>query len=151
MNRAESVQRRWNVEGVSTRKTPGHIYFVQADTGGLVKIGWATKPAARVKNMQMVCPVRLVILLTVAGNGAMEKELHTRFAHARQHGEWFEPTPEIFTLIEEWRTTPPPAPVWPEKRMPAPPPPPKPKPVYVEWEPGTPEWERLVQASKALE
>lgn len=81
---------------VSTLTTPGFVYFVQAEIGGLVKIGWATKPAERVRNMQRWCPVKLTILFSVPGDGKMEAELHRRFKSARQHGEWFEPVPEIF-------------------------------------------------------
>lgn len=105
-------------EGVSCLKTPGFVYFIQAEGGGLIKIGWATKPAVRVANMQMYCPIKLAILLHVTGDGAMERDLHKRFEASRRHGEWFEPTPDLLALVEEWRSSPPPAPIWPEKKPP---------------------------------
>ena len=29
------------------------------------------------------------------------KEFHKRFAHLRQHGEWFTPAPELLEFIKE--------------------------------------------------
>lgn len=98
--------------GVSTLRTPGKVYFVQAEGGGLIKIGWATKPAARIFNMQMYCPVRLDLLLEVVGSGQLERTLHVKFATYRRHGEWFEPAAELLELIDAWRREPPPAPEW---------------------------------------
>lgn len=120
---------------VSTATTPGMVYFAQAEGCGLIKIGWATVPVLRIANIQNFCPLKLVILLQVVGNGRMERKVHAQFAGARRHGEWFEPVPELLALIEEWRLAPPGAPSWPapyKYQPPQAPPPKKPKPVLPE-------------------
>lgn len=96
--------------GISTLKTPGFVYFMQAIGGGLIKIGWATKPEVRMATMQAMCPLELRILAYSAGTGRDEKALHSRFAHARRHGEWFSPIPELLTLIVETKAAAPPPP-----------------------------------------
>lgn len=121
----------WWIEGVSTKTTPGHVYFIQGEGGGLIKIGWATNPAVRLKAMQMVCPVRLVMLLSFPGSGDTERALHKRFANLRAHGEWFEPSAALLAVIEELRAYPPEPPVWPVR--------PPPEPIThapLEYEPG---------------
>jgi len=90
-----------NISGVSTLTTPGRIYFIQGENGGLIKIGWATWPALRMARMQPHSPVILTLLHHEAGNGRQERELHVRFASARQHGEWFDPVQEILDYIEQ--------------------------------------------------
>lgn len=78
------------------------VYFIQADNGGLIKIGVAKDVTARLYQIQLMCPVRLVVLATVPGGGAaLEAELHQRFADARRHGEWFEPTQDLLAFIAE--------------------------------------------------
>lgn len=88
-----------------TLKTEGFIYFVQAEAGGLVKIGWATNVEKRLATMQMVCPIPLTVLARFAGSVPAERALHQRFAAHRQHGEWFSPCPELMALIDETKTS----------------------------------------------
>lgn len=160
---------RSNREAVSTLTTPGHIYFIQAESGGLVKIGWATCPKTRMAHMQAHGPLKLVLLHSEPGNGKEEAELHRKFAAGRQHGEWFSPSCALMAEIESrrGRNSPKvyspgaPAPVWGEpiaarkpKRAasdkPAESGPPWPPPQSY-WEHGNPGWDRLVRASAALE
>ena len=86
--------------GVSKLSTPGHIYFIQAEGGGPIKIGWATKPERRLAGMQPHSPLRLQILFHEPGNGRDEAALHAKFAVSRLHGEWFAPAPEILAEIK---------------------------------------------------
>lgn len=92
-----------NFQGVSNRTTPGFIYFIQADCGGLVKIGWATKPEVRMAQMQAHCPVILTLLHHEPGNGKQERELHARFAALRKHGEWFSAGEDLLAYIADRR------------------------------------------------
>lgn len=87
-------------DAVSKLTTPGHIYFIQAESGGLVKIGWATCPKTRMARMQAHGPLKLVLLHSEPGNGKDEAALHRQFAVDRRHGEWFEPTAGILAHIE---------------------------------------------------
>lgn len=77
------------------------VYFIQAVSGGLVKIGVATNPEDRLAQIQHMSPVPLRIIATLPGAGQQgEAALHQRFAGARRHGEWFEPVAELVALIE---------------------------------------------------
>lgn len=87
--------------GTSTLTTPGFVYFIRAEVTGMVKIGWATKPEARLKSLQMQSPDRLVLAATVPGTGRDEKALHERLTAHRRHGEWFVGVPEVLSCIEE--------------------------------------------------
>ena len=87
----------YNVQSVNCRK-PG-IYFVQAEDGGLIKIGWSIDCEHRLRDMQIGSPVRLKLLVIVPGNRKRERQLHQHWAHLRAHGEWFRPAPELLESI----------------------------------------------------
>lgn len=67
------------------------IYFIQAEIGGPIKIGYtrSISPAARVASLQSGCPFPLRVIHTMAGSQLDEQALHVRFATLRLHGEWF--------------------------------------------------------------
>jgi hypothetical protein len=75
------------------------VYFVQSGEGGPIKIGWAADFAARLAVMQTGNPVELVVLATVPGSRAAERELHARFASLRIRREWFRPEAELLQYI----------------------------------------------------
>lgn len=77
----------------------GMVYFIGGDIGG-VKIGFASNPSLRVRDLQCGSPIKLRILATVPGLPADERAYHKRFAKHRLHGEWFERCPEILAEIE---------------------------------------------------
>lgn len=159
---------RINREAVSTLTTPGHIYFIQAESSGLVKIGWATCPKTRMAQMQAHGPLKLLLLHSEPGNGREEAELHRQFTADRQHGEWFAPCSALMAEIDDRRSRNAtkayspgePAPTWSEpifkikpKRRRAPKSertgPPWPPPQSY-WQHGSPGWNRLVRAAAAL-
>jgi Meiotically up-regulated gene 113 len=66
-----------------------HVVFVRE-----FKVGESNKPHDRVKNLQTGNPRRLYIYkvlecATKKRAKAMEDIIHKRFAHRRNHGEWF--------------------------------------------------------------
>lgn len=82
------------------------VYFIQAESGGLIKIGIAQSFAHRLKGIQAMCPIPLRILATISLRNGLaarlrELELHRRFGHLREHGEWFRPEHELLAYIEE--------------------------------------------------
>jgi len=83
------------VPGAAAGADTRTVYFIQAATGGLIKIGVAADPSARLAEIQRMCPIPLRILSTLPGIGQRgEKALHQRFAAERRHGEWFALTAE---------------------------------------------------------
>jgi hypothetical protein len=66
------------------------IYFIQAGSRGLVKIGFSGgHPRQRMACLQIGSPVKLRLIGMSPGNQKDEAEWHRRFAHLREHGEWF--------------------------------------------------------------
>lgn len=78
------------------------VYFVQAATGGPIKIGTANDVRRRVKELQMCCPVPLRIIHYIPGGGRyLEGKLHKAFALHRLHGEWFDASRELLDYIRQ--------------------------------------------------
>ena len=73
-------------------------YFVQATSGGPIKIGLTQNcPFRRLSELQTGSPTRLQIVGMVEGN--RERELHMRFDRQRLHGEWFRESKELIGFI----------------------------------------------------
>lgn len=84
------------------RKKVGHVYFIQGEDGGPIKIGFAALSAeSRMEEIQAMCPYRLCVLASMPGDVSVEKQLHKAFAAHRLHGEWFSPTSEILRFVKE--------------------------------------------------
>lgn len=78
----------------------GHVYFIQGESGGPIKIGKAVNPTQRLAQLQTGFHEQLKILGLIPNGGvATEKQLHERFAQYRVKGEWFLPCDEILELI----------------------------------------------------
>ncbi len=75
------------------------VYLIEAAEVCRVKIGSSSSGAdARLRAHQTGSPVALRLVCAVAGDQALEFELHRRFARHRAHGEWFADAVEI----REW-------------------------------------------------
>lgn len=74
------------------------VYF--AETAGRVKIGWSTKVATRIAQLQTGSPTPIRLLGTTPGGRGLERRLHERFAAWRVSGEWFDLTSELREHIE---------------------------------------------------
>lgn len=75
------------------------VYFVRAVSGGPVKIGKADNPAKRLEVLQACSPEKLEILAVCLGGLAAEKHIHRRFAATRLHGEWFQWSEALASLL----------------------------------------------------
>lgn len=80
-----------------------YVYFVQAKTLGLIKIGVATEPHDRLYTLRISSPDELTLLGVIRDDAAFGHEhgLHRRFAEHNSHGEWFRPAPAILAYIEQ--------------------------------------------------
>lgn len=77
----------------------GLVYFIQADLGDDIKIGWSKNPIKRLKGLQTAAQKELHLLAVMEGDGDLEYAVHQRFAKHRTVGEWFRPAPEILELV----------------------------------------------------
>ena len=78
------------------------IYFIQAEQGGLVKIGYSSDPVTRLYHLQLFCPVPLKILATIKDTPqSKEGWLHYELRGSRQYGEWFKPSIEVLVFIQQ--------------------------------------------------
>lgn len=75
------------------------VYFVLSGDNR-IKIGTSANVEKRLEALQTSSATRLSLLLTVPGGVDMETELHRRFKHIRESGEWFKGTPELRSFIE---------------------------------------------------
>jgi hypothetical protein len=75
------------------------IYFIGPESPKVVKIGHAMDLRCRLNTLRTFSPVPLTCFGTMAGGFEEEAELHERFAHLRQHGEWFDHDEELSEFI----------------------------------------------------
>lgn len=75
------------------------IYFAQEQTG-LIKIGITTNLFQRLNSLQMERNTILNLLFHTTGNKIIETELHTKFSHLREEGEWYRPDAELLEFIK---------------------------------------------------
>jgi hypothetical protein len=79
----------------------GVVYFFRA--GDFIKIGFSRDWRARLRTMQTGSPHPIIHLWSMPGSHATEGEMHSRFAHLRANGEWFEAAPDLLTYIDGLR------------------------------------------------
>lgn len=78
----------------------GLVYFVEAASVGMIKIGYAVDVDQRFVRLQTGSPVPLKLLGTMTGGRAREAELHAQLAAYRCHGEWFRRHSEWTGIME---------------------------------------------------
>ena len=83
------------------RESPFVVYFIRNTVTSAIKIGFATYPTWRLKQLQTATPDRLELVGAVAGSKSYEAELHRRFSRHRLGGEWFSKNDELDRFIEE--------------------------------------------------
>lgn len=75
------------------------IYFIEAN--GMVKIGYSSNPKRRLQMLATGCPFKCTLIGVMKGLLEDEKEVHARFSHLRERGEWFKFSPEVNSFIAE--------------------------------------------------
>lgn len=78
------------------------IYFIKpVGLTGPIKIGLSKHPERRLDEFRGWSPLELEMIGTVPGNWADEQFLHECLAEHHSHGEWFFPSPEVITAVEQ--------------------------------------------------
>jgi len=90
---------------IPTKKKEFHVYFIQSEQGGPIKIGSASNVEQRLESLQTAhaYPLKIIAVFPHAGLKT-EKMLHERFAKYRLNGEWFEWNLEIKEIIDGTNT-----------------------------------------------
>lgn len=76
------------------------VYFVQ-DGDGNIKIGASRQAEKRLRFLQTAHGKKLVMLGVIDGGRQRELALHEKFESSKISGEWFRPTDEILSFINE--------------------------------------------------
>jgi len=69
-----------------------HLYILQMDRTGAIKVGRSDDVERRLKQLQTSCPYSLITLLVAPLQGHRERDVHHRmhsYRTASFHGEWF--------------------------------------------------------------
>lgn len=76
------------------------VYFIGSDCGR-VKIGYtgAESPEARLRDLQVGSARKLSLIVCCEGSRQQETLLHRKLADSNPHGEWFEPSPKLASVI----------------------------------------------------
>jgi hypothetical protein len=87
------------------------IYFIQAENGGPIKIGFTRDLDRRLDRLQTGSPYPLNVLATidtgcddVHDDASYERMIHDKFQQYRLRREWFEPSKELLEFISDVRT-----------------------------------------------
>lgn len=89
--------------GWRSRPTSGQVYFIEAPSVGVVKIGYSSNAGSRFNAICGMSPVPLRLVAAFPGGAQYERDLHEKFSHLRSHGEWFFFTDEIKRFIGEFK------------------------------------------------
>jgi len=76
----------------------GYVYFVEAP--GRIKIGFTTKPEARLVQLQTQDMERLSMIAIIDGSRKLERRLHQMAADYNFRREWFTDCPEVRAIID---------------------------------------------------
>ena len=80
---------------------PQRVYFVRM--GALIKIGYTAALKQRMAALKDIMPFAIELLHSIPGDRFAEAYYHSRFAHLRMKGEWFQIAPELLDHIKELR------------------------------------------------
>jgi hypothetical protein len=78
------------------------IYFIQNTDTKHIKIGYSDNIRRRLSELQITSPHELTILTICEGGIEVEKELHDKFNNHYVRGEWFSPSEELISYINEF-------------------------------------------------
>lgn len=83
------------------------VYFAYSEEARLVKIGFSSNIRTRINGLNTASQAvpgrgRVVLIGWLIGGPALESELHEMFDEYRVDGEWFTPSPEMASVINEY-------------------------------------------------
>ena len=84
-------------------KQIGTVYFIQEHGhDGYIKVGFSTNIKDRLQDLGNASAHDIAVLLLVPDvNASWEKTVHTALKKSHYRGEWFYPTPNVYTFIQQ--------------------------------------------------
>ena len=79
-----------------------YVYFAQRESDKLIKIGFSTHIPERMKYLRSKNGRMKLLGLIKSSTMKDETAVHRRFADCRVTGEWFTPSPDLMTFINEY-------------------------------------------------
>jgi hypothetical protein len=83
-------------------KYPGFVYFIQGESGGPIKIGYAKDVSRRIAEIQTGFPDNLICLTFFPGNIPMEQLIHKDLKQYWLRGEWYKPDPFVLKKMKAY-------------------------------------------------
>jgi hypothetical protein len=83
----ECAQALENGTHLPNKSIEGFVYVIRVND--LFKIGKSVRPHQRINGMQLPGKPETICIIKTDDRRATEVELHQRYKHFRQHGEWF--------------------------------------------------------------
>lgn len=79
------------------------VYFIQAATGGPIKIGSTNNLEKRLADLQTASPIELLVIgVCDPPFDGFEKWLHSTLVGYRIRGEWFEDDPGLRQVMQSY-------------------------------------------------
>lgn len=91
----QHLEMRQSVVPLAAKSPKVFCYFIEGVGSGLVKIGHAIDPKARMRDISTMSPVPLKLIAAFPGGEPVERALHRKLCRVRSHGEWFKDGPEL--------------------------------------------------------
>jgi len=83
------------------RHAIGLVYVLEADEGRVIKVGFTTDLAARIRNIRSSHPYYIDLFATYVGTLEDEKKIHERLRPHRLVREWYHPNEAVYDLFED--------------------------------------------------
>jgi hypothetical protein len=72
------------------KNSKDHLYFIQSDVTGAIKIGRSNDPDRRIKDLQTGNPYKIKLIQVLENKGHLEKALHKELKKFKIQLEWFD-------------------------------------------------------------
>ena len=96
---------RGDVLGAYKTHDPGYAYVIGASIDGPFKVGYSTKPKARLVHLQVGCPQQLTLMFLlktgIAASKDIENEIHACLRENQVRGDWY--NAKLETIIDSLR------------------------------------------------
>lgn len=76
-----------------------YLYFAEASSPPLIKIGITTQPENRFNDLAAGALQDLTVRAVMLGDEVMERSLHSAWKHCRSHREWYYKTDDLDDFI----------------------------------------------------